>query len=45
MAVVDGGPIGKEKKPVRTAFGARNLDTGDTIGVPGASAFAFSVDG
>ncbi|WP_310568678.1 prolyl oligopeptidase family serine peptidase [Gemmatimonas sp.] len=35
----------KEKKPVRTAFGARNLDTGDTIGIPDASAFAFSADG
>lgn len=35
----------KEKKPVRTAFGARNLATGDSISIPDASAFAFSADG
>jgi dipeptidyl aminopeptidase/acylaminoacyl peptidase len=35
----------KEKKPVRTAFGARNLMTGDSLTVADASAFAFSADG
>ena len=35
----------KDKKPVHTAFGARNLATGDTIAVSDVSAFSFSADG
>ena len=35
----------KDKKPVRTAFGARNLATGDSISMADASGFAFSADG
>ncbi len=35
----------KDKKPVHTAFGARNLATGDSIAVSDVSAFSFSADG
>ncbi|MBC8089450.1 MAG: S9 family peptidase [Phycisphaerae bacterium] len=35
----------KEKKPVRNAFIARNLSTGDSVAVAEVSAFAFSADG
>lgn len=35
----------KEKKPVHNAFVARNLATGDTIALPGVSAFAFAPTG
>ncbi|WP_411278580.1 hypothetical protein [Gemmatimonas sp.] len=34
-----------EKKPVRTAFGARHLVTGESISIAEASAFSFSADG
>lgn len=35
----------KEKKPVHTAFVARNLATGDTIAIPDVSAFAIAPAG
>jgi dipeptidyl aminopeptidase/acylaminoacyl peptidase len=35
----------KEKKPVHTAFVARNLATGDTIAIPDVSAFAIAPTG
>jgi len=35
----------KEKKPVRTAFVARNLATGDTIAIPDVSGFAMAPSG
>ncbi len=35
----------KERKPVRTSFGARRLGSGDTIALAEVSAFAFSPDG
>ncbi len=35
----------KERKPVRTSFGARDLTTGATIELAEVSAFSFSADG
>jgi dipeptidyl aminopeptidase/acylaminoacyl peptidase len=35
----------KERKPVRNAFGARNLVTGDTIAISEVTAFAFNPSG
>ncbi len=35
----------KEKKPVRTAFGLRNLATGETVSIADVSAFSFNPSG